>query len=423
LGTSKLVEEESSIAKLLAAGKLARQTKENYVLRIRAYLRRSGMSPDQFAREVKRHPKKFEEEFVKFIGEVSKESAPSTVAFWRDSLRRFLEINRVTGVDWNYVNQFLPKVRKSGQDRAPTAEEIRKLASVADLRTKCLILLLCSSGARIGSVDYLRWKDFQEVEVDGKKLARATIYRGEPEEYSTFVTPESWEYLSRYREMREKVGEKVTPSSPVFIQEVNKRRFSQNKVKPVGVRTLKNQLGELMNHMGMRSTLMEKENYRSYEFKQAHGFRKFFKTRLEVAGVKPLVIETLMGHSTGVSSSYFKPTDKELLEEYAKGIKELTVFKSEETVTQNMILTAFNKQFLANSGYTEEEIAKLGDLSQLSPQKMQELIREKQMRALGLNGNHQKIVAMNELEDLVAQGWDFVTALPDNKAVVKLPSR
>lgn len=184
-------------------------------------------------------------------------------------------------------------MRKSGQDRAPTIDEIRKVASVADLRTECVILFLCSSGARIGSVDYLHWQDFQEIELEGKKLAKVTIYRGEPEEYASFVTPECWEYLLRYREIREKVGENVTPASPLFIQEVNRRKFDQNQVKPVGVRTLKNQLGELMNHMGMRSTILEKENYRSYEFKQAHGFRKFFKTRMEMSGAKPIITEML----------------------------------------------------------------------------------------------------------------------------------
>ena len=151
--------EESSIATLRASGKLASQTKENYILRIRAYLRQEGMSPDQFIQAVNRDPKAFEEDFVKFIAEVSKSSASSTTAFWRDSLRRFLEINRVKGIDWDYVNQFIPKVRKSGQDRAPTLEEIVKVVSVADLRTKCLILFLSSSGARIGSVEYLRWRD------------------------------------------------------------------------------------------------------------------------------------------------------------------------------------------------------------------------------------------------------------------------
>ena len=54
------------------------------------------MTPDEFLTEIKRRPKRFEE-FIRFIGEVSKESATSTVAFWRDSLKRFVEINRVGG--------------------------------------------------------------------------------------------------------------------------------------------------------------------------------------------------------------------------------------------------------------------------------------------------------------------------------------
>ncbi|MDG7015790.1 MAG: site-specific integrase, partial [Nitrososphaerota archaeon] len=262
--------EESSIATLRASGKLALQTKENYILRIRAYLRRVGTSPDQFIQTVSRDPKAFEEDFVKFIAEVSGTSASSTTAFWRDSLRRFLEINRVKGVDWDYVNQFIPKVRKSGQDRAPTLEEIRKVVAVADLRTKCLILFLTSSGARIGSIEYLRWRDIQEVEFEGWKLAKVTIYRGEPEEYDTFASPECYEYLLKYREVREKVGEVTSPSSPVFVREVNKRRFDQSKVRPVGVRTLKNQMGELLNQMKMREKLSDTKNYRSYEWKQCH---------------------------------------------------------------------------------------------------------------------------------------------------------
>ena len=314
---------EETFQRLLAAGKLAAQTKQNYVGRVRAYIRltgRAGMTPDEFLQEIRRWPKRFEEELIRFIGLVSKESATSTVAFWRDSLRRFVEINRVGGIDWDYVNQFLPRVKKSGQDRAPTLEEIRRLVSVADLRTKCLILFLLSSGARIGSIEYLRWKDFQEVELQGRKMARVTIYAGEPEEYYSFVSPECWEYLSRYREMRESVGEVVGPSSPVFIVELNKRTFDQSKVMPVKVVTLKTQLGYFMKQIGMRTVLVNRKNYRCYEWKQAHGFRKFFKTRMEVAGAKPLVIEMMMGHSTGVSSSYFKPTEREMLEEYAKGI-------------------------------------------------------------------------------------------------------
>ena len=350
--------EESSIATLRASGKLAPQTKENYILRIRAYLRREGASPDQFVQTVSRDPKAFETDFVKFIAEVSGTSASSTTAFWRDSLRRFLEINRVKGVDWDYVNQFIPKVRKSGLDRAPTLEEIRKVVSIADLRTKCLVLFLSSSGARIGSVEYLRWRDIQETEFEGRKLAKVTIYRGEPEEYDTFASPECYEYLLKYREVREKVGEVIAPSSPVFVREVNKRRFDQGKVRPVGVRTLKNQMGELLNQMKMREKLSGTKNYRSYEWKQCHSFRKFFKTRMEMSGVKPIITEMLMGHTIGVSGSYMKPTQDEMVSEYVKAIPNLTILgASGERGDRN---AEFKREILLKvGGYSKEEIDKL----------------------------------------------------------------
>lgn len=412
--------EEASIVKLRAAGKLSPQTRENYILRVKAYLKRVDRSPDEFVREVRRHPKKFEEEFVKFIGEVSKSSAPSTTAFWRDSLRRFLEINRVKGVDWDYVNQFLPRVRKSGQDRAPTVEEIRKLVSVADIRTKCLVLFLCSSGARIGSVEYLRWGDVQEVESEGSKLAKVTVYRGEPEEYTAFVTPECYEYLIRYREVREGVGENVGPASPVFIQEVNKRDFDPKKIKPVGVRTLKNQLGELLNQLGMRSKITDKENYRSYEFKQAHGFRKFFKTRMEMSGVKPIITEILMGHEIGVAGSYMKPTADEMMGEYAKAIPNLTILGAQQAMSKEEMQAEFKKTVLAAVGFKPEEIEdmKAGSLGDAD---FQAKVKEKLLGGLANNGAKQKVVPVGEVEKHIAEGWEFVDSIGD-KVILKLPT-
>lgn len=402
--------------------KLSEATKKGYLGRVQQYLRQVNKEPDQFVREVKAHPKKFEGDFIKFIQQTSKTSSPSTTAAFRDSLKRFLEINRVSGIKWEYINEFVPSSRKAGQDRAPTLEEVRKIVDVADLRMKCLVLFLCSSGARIGSVPYLRWRDVTEVEMDGQKFGTLVIYRGEPEEYVTFITPECYRYLLQYKEFREKVGEEITPASFVFTTQPNARSFDQNKVKPASVKTLKNLLGELLDHLGMRSVISEREGYKNYEFKQAHGFRKFFKTRLEVAGVKPLATETLMGHNTGVSKSYYKPTVEELASEYIKAIGELTIIREKETVTRDVMLATFNKQYLEMAGYTEEEMAGFGDLSQLSAKQVQDFVKQKQMQSLGLNGNHQKIVPLGEVENWVVQGWDFVTPLPDDKAIIRLPT-
>jgi hypothetical protein len=64
---------------------------------------------------------------------------------------------------------------------------------------------------------------------------------------------------------------------------------------------------------------------------ETHAFRKFFKTTCINAGMNPLYSEYLMGHKSGLTKSYFKPSDTELLEGndkalgYASAINDLTI--------------------------------------------------------------------------------------------------
>jgi DNA repair exonuclease SbcCD ATPase subunit len=73
---------------------------------------------------------------------------------------------------------------------------------------------------------------------------------------------------------------------------------------------------------GIRSDLKDGEN--RHEFKGAHGMRKFYKTRAEQVMLRTNV-EYLIGHSLGVSSSYYKPSEFELLTDYLKAVPSLTI--------------------------------------------------------------------------------------------------
>ena len=44
-----------------------------------------------------------------------------------------------------------------------------------------------------------------------------------------------------------------------------------------------------------------------HEWKGAHGYRKFYKSRAEQV-MKPINVEATMGHDLGISESYWKPT-------------------------------------------------------------------------------------------------------------------
>ena len=409
---------DESLRALMGSMRLATETKNNYLIRIRQYLKHVGMTADQFIADVKRHPKVFEKQFTEFLQDLQPKVSPSTMAIFRDSIKKLLEVNRINSIDWTYIKEYIPKHKKFGEDRAPTLEEVRKIVELANLRMKCVVLFLASSGARIGSVTWLRWRDIEEVELDGKKFARATIYRGEPEQYTTFVTPECYAYLMDYRKYRESLGEKVTPQSFVFVTEPNKRDPDPKNVRQVSVKTLKNQLGELLKTMGIRSTLERKRRYRNYEFKQAHGFRKFFKTRMEMSGVKPIITEMLMGHGIGVSASYMKPTEKELLEEYSKAIDNLTILGG--TRGKEDIKNAFREQLMLVAGFKQEEVDKM-DLNKITDEELQQTIRQKLLGMMANNGNKQRVVPINQVRELIHQGWEYVAQLPTGEAIVRLP--
>ena len=85
---------------------------------------------------------------------------------------------------------------------------------------------------------------------------------------------------------------------------------------------------ELLDSTGVRAPA---ETRQHTELMQTHGFRKFFKTTCINAGMNPLYSEYVMGHRSGLTKSYFKPTDMELLEGndktqgYVAAINDLTI--------------------------------------------------------------------------------------------------
>jgi phosphoketolase len=62
-----------------------------------------------------------------------------------------------------------------------------------------------------------------------------------------------------------------------------------------------------------------------HPYQANHSLRKWFKTRCEIAGMKPINIEKLMNHSVGISDSYYRATENEILDDYIKAMDLLTI--------------------------------------------------------------------------------------------------
>lgn len=74
-------------------------------------------------------------------------------------------------ISWKKITRGLPKVRRYANDRAPTIDEIRKVAEYPDRRIKGVTYTMASSGIRIGAWDFLRWGHIQPIERNGKVVA------------------------------------------------------------------------------------------------------------------------------------------------------------------------------------------------------------------------------------------------------------
>jgi hypothetical protein len=187
---------------------------------------------------------------------------------------------------------------------------------------------MASGGFRVGAWDYLKWGHVTPIEHSGKIVAaKMIIYSGEDEEYFTFISYEAYNELAKWMEFRQQSGEQITADSwlmrNLFDTKVRRGRGSigePRKLQTLGVKRL---VERAHWAQGLRTKL--KNGKKRHQYQANHGFRKWFKTRCETGGMKPINIETLMGHSTGISDSYYRPTEQDLLEDYLKVTDLLTI--------------------------------------------------------------------------------------------------
>ena len=82
------------------------------------------------------------------------------------------------------------------------------------------------------------------------------------------------------------------------------------RLKSSGVKRL---LERALWEQGLRHRLPQ--GVRRHDWKAAHGFRKYYKSRAEQV-MRPINVEITIGHNIGISSSYYRPQEKEVLADY-----------------------------------------------------------------------------------------------------------
>jgi integrase len=291
------------------------------------------------------------------------------------------------------ITRGIPRGRRYANDRVPTFEEIQKIIAYPDRRIKPIVYVMASSGIRLGAWNYLKWKDVVPIMKDGKIVAaRLRVYAEEEEEYFTFISLEAWNELSDWMKYRETCGEEITGESWIMrnLWDVTTPRGKgvvtiPKQLRPDGIKRL---MERALWAQGVRKNLTK--NKSRHEFQVNHSYRKWFKTRCELGGMRSIIIEELLCHSTGISDHYFRPNEQELEQAYLQCIDYLTI--NEENRLKKKVHELTEKEndnkylikFKLEERYKEIELLKENDsimsdaVTQLSDQliKMRREIQE-----------------------------------------------
>jgi hypothetical protein len=78
------------------------------------------------------------------------------------------------------------------------------------------------------------------------------------------------------------------------------------------------------------------------------------------------------------------------------------------------------QQLLSAVGYKQEDIGKI-DLTSVSNENFQQLLRDKVGGKMTENGAKQKVIPVGEIEQYISEGYDFEAVLLTGKAIMRLP--
>ncbi len=228
----------------------------------------------------------------------------------------------------------------------------------------------------MGAFETLKWKHITPI-YDQKqqsqssissiiKAAKILVYPGDREQYYSFLTPEAYTAVKDWIDYRTACGEKITKESFVMrdIWQNGDEEGAANP-KPLNSEAITRVLNRAWQAQKIRPQLQKGE--KRHEFKTAHGFRKYFKTQAEQARIPSIKIELLMGHSLGVTDSYIRFSEEQMLEDYLHGIEYLTV-------NQNIVL--INKSIKQQGEYLQQSLKQIEEKHKKEIESLDEKYRD-----------------------------------------------
>jgi integrase len=221
----------------------------------------------------------------------------------------------LTSKELRDLKKYLPKQR-SGVTREDevTPETIKLILAHSNPKVRAMVLLLLSSGIRIGELVKLTLDD---INFERNTLYISDLISKTGESRITFFTDEAKEAIEYYLKDREKgidraeqratrIGKKYTRRDGLFpFTTDNMRGIFNTALKNAGLKKTDQRTG--------RNTI------------HPHAFRKCFISWLKLAGCPEDIVEGLAGHQGYLSVAYRRYSESQLRTQYQKYSHSLTI--------------------------------------------------------------------------------------------------
>lgn len=335
-------------------------TKIKYTQHIQEFLRfREYTDPTKL---LKGNNQLLESYIVQYIkAEKERNVSYSTLNSKFSAIKKFYIENDIENLRWHKIRKILGRKIKKNRDRIYTHQEIQKLLEYADHRMRLIILLLASTGMRISALTSLQLHDL--LYYKDENIYQFKIYSNDiKEEYITFCTPECSNAIQKYLEYRKSKGETLTEKSWLI-----RSHFSKLVNQPMNPITIGNEMSALLDKCNIIPVQHKIEKSNRFEIIRKpimtlHGFRKFFITMCIESKVDAERREMMVGHSLGITSHYYRPTPRQLLDEYMKAVNLLTINEENRLKDKNLHLQNELKEQNQMYVRVEEELQELKNL-------------------------------------------------------------
>jgi integrase len=292
------------------------------------YLDYFGLTKEDLADLLMKDVKVLQNDLISYIIKLKEEGySYASMDLRLTAINTFFSMNDII-INKKRISRYLGEHIKTVKDRAYTIEEIKRMVDASDIKFKVFITLMASTGCRVGAIPPLKLQNLKYY--SNERLYQITFYENTKDEYYSFTTPECAIYIKEYLQYRERCGEKLTDKSPLIRDDfiIDDLLHIENP-RHLTVNTLNYYLRNILIKIGIRKVIpLTESGSKKKERKnvaQNHGFRKFTHTTMANKLINPEIREMLLGHSIGLSDSYYRPSEFQLLQEYLKVVNDLTI--------------------------------------------------------------------------------------------------